>query len=286
MVRRRLLLVAVAFGAAALLTANASDRASASNGCTAGDFVTEACTDARTDGNAVAVGARHTVANRGSTGTKSSAPRSNDAPRPDDRVEDMSAEETSARTGWYPTPRAEYKINVPAAPAEDDEPTEPRTVTLADLKSFSPSSGKERSEPMGWTVIGLNTNFIADGSVQVRTGELLGRPAAVRFTPAAYHWDYGDGTSFTGSAPGATWKALGLNEFDKTPTSHRYLERGTYTVALTIEYTAEYQFAGSPWIPVEGTVQDSPAPMTITATTANTVLVHKNCASDPKGPGC
>ena len=166
------------------------------------------------------------------------------------------------------------------------KPGEPRAITLADLKSFRPSAGHERSEPKGWSVVGLNTNFIADGGVQVRTGSLLGRPAAVRFTPAGYQWNYGDGDSASRTTPGATWKALNLREFDKTPTSHEYDSRGKFTVALTVTYTAEYQFAGSPWIPVAGTVQDAAAPMSMTVTTADTVLVDKDCAKNPHGPGC
>jgi len=197
----------------------------------------------------------------------------------------MSAEETSKRTGWYPGIRGEYKFDPP--PAEDEKkPGKPRVITLADLKSFRPSAGHERSEPKGWSVVGLNTNFIADGGVQVRTGSLLGRPAAVRFTPAGYQWNYGDGDSASRTTPGATWKALNLREFDKTPTSHEYDSRGKFTVALTVTYTAEYQFAGSPWIPVAGTVQDAAAPMSMTVTTADTVLVDKDCAKNPRGPGC
>jgi len=199
----------------------------------------------------------------------------------------MSAEETSKRTGWYPGIRGEYKFDPPPADDEDPKkPGKPRAITLADLKSFRPSAGHERSEPKGWSVVGLNTNFIADGGVQVRTGSLLGRPAAVRFTPAGYQWNYGDGDSASRTTPGATWKALNLREFDKTPTSHEYDSRGKFTVALTVTYTAEYQFAGSPWIPVAGTVQDAAAPMSMTVTTADTALVDKDCAKNPRGPGC
>ena len=248
------------------------------------------CSGGNVNGNAVTVGAEQTFTTGGSTTKKGPAPTSNSAARPDTRPEDMSYEEKMFRAGWVQDLHGEWrKFESPAEPGNPDEPatpTEPRTVTLVDLKNFSPSSGKERSEPRGWTAVGLNTNFIADGGVQVRTGMLLGQPAAVRFTPAGYHWNYGDGTDLASTTAGATWKALGLNEFDKTPTSHIFAEPGTYTVTLAIEYTAEYRFADSAWLPVAGTVQDSPAPMTIAATTANTVLVDKNCASNPKGPGC
>ena len=233
-----------------------------------------------TSGNTVQVEATRTIT-RGEAGSgfsnRGSVPTGGVAPK-------NTAQKEDGDNWWTNAHGDEYTVET----HNDDEkkPGKPRAITLADLKSFRPSAGHERSEPKGWSVVGLNTNFIADGGVQVRTGSLLGRPAAVRFTPAGYQWNYGDGDSASWTTPGATWKALNLREFDKTPTSHEYDSRGKFTVALTVTYTAEYQFAGSPWIPVAGTVQDAAAPMSMTVTTADTVLVDKDCSENPHGPGC
>ena len=92
-------------------------------------------------------------------------------------------------------------------------------VTLVDIASFRPASATHHMQPNGWTIAGLPTNFYARTGTQIVPGTLLGRPAEVRFTPVQYYWDYGDGSSATRSRPGGTWAALGVAEFDVTPTS-------------------------------------------------------------------
>ncbi len=81
-------------------------------------------------------------------------------------------------------------------------------------------------QPDGWIVPGLDANFYAVTAPHVVNGTLLGQPASVRFTPVAFHWDYGDGNAATRSTKGATWEALGIPEFEPTPTSHVYATRG------------------------------------------------------------
>ena len=109
-------------------------------------------------------------------------------------------------------------------------------------------------EPDGWVVAGLPANIYAIVAPQLVDGTLLGQPATVRFTPIRYHWDYGDGTGAVRSTKGGTWAALGLREFDPTPTSHVYLVEGEYTIRLTIDFRAEYRFAGSDFLPIDGTI--------------------------------
>src|SRR5690606_27492893 len=99
-------------------------------------------------------------------------------------------------------------------------------------------------EPDGWMVVGLPTNFYALTGIHVRSDTLLGYPTDVRFTPVAYHWRYGDGTTRRATTPGGTWHQLGLREFDATPTSHIYREAGTYYIDLDIDFRAEYRIVG------------------------------------------
>jgi len=159
-------------------------------------------------------------------------------------------------------------------------------ITIADLVSFRPNPGTDTAEPDGWTVIGLATNFIGSSVPEVHDGTLLGQSASVRFTPVAWHWAYGDGTTASLGTGGATWEALGIGEFDQTPTSHAFRTAGTYTVELTIDYAAEYRFGATPWTPIAGTLSLAANPITLTAGDAKTVLVGRDCTVNPAGPGC
>ncbi|WP_169077976.1 PKD domain-containing protein [Microcella alkalica] len=145
-----------------------------------------------------------------------------------------------------------------------------------------------RSEPDGWAVRGLDANILATGGSSIRTGELFGITAEVRFTPVAYTFDYGDGTAPLNTAtPGATWEALGLAEFDPTATSHVYDSAGTYTVTLLVDYAAEYRVGDGDYIPIPGTLAIPSTPIQIVvADSATTALVERSCRADPSGPGC
>ena len=160
------------------------------------------------------------------------------------------------------------------------------TITLRDIASFVPTPGRQQMEPDGWTVAGLDTNFYAITGPHVVGGTLLGRPAEVRFTPTAYRWAYGDGTSSTRTTKGGTWAALGVAEFEPTPTSHVYERLGDYTITLSIVFTAEYRFAGGPWTPIAGTITLPANDLHLRVGTAKTVLVEHDCRANPNGPGC
>lgn len=160
------------------------------------------------------------------------------------------------------------------------------TVTVRDIASFVPTPGRQVMEPDGWTVAGLDTNFFALTDPHVVGGTLLGRAAEVRFTPRSYAWSYGDGTSATKSTKGGPWAALGIREFEPTPTSHVYEQLGEYTITLSITFTAEYRFAGGPWRPVVGTLTRPANDLHIRVGEAKTVLVERDCLADPGGPGC
>lgn len=178
--------------------------------------------------------------------------------------------------------------NRPASCYEADEPGEPGipTITIRDIATFIPTPGRQQMEPDGWAVAGLDTNFYAITSTHLVNGTLLGRPADVRFTPTTYRWAYGDGTSATKHTPGARWAALGIAEFEPTPTSHVYEQVGDYTITLSIVFAAEYRFDGGPWRPVVGSITLPANDLHIRVGTAKTVLVEHDCLANPSGPGC
>ena len=141
-------------------------------------------------------------------------------------------------------------------------------------------------EPNGWFVVGLDANFYATGGSSVQSGTLLGYPASVRFTPIRWAWTYGDGASATKSTRGSTWRAQGIAEFDPTPTSHVYSRAGTYYIDLTIGYHVDYTFNGSDWGPIAGTLWLPANRLVATVGGAKTVLVERECTTNPSGPGC
>ena len=160
------------------------------------------------------------------------------------------------------------------------------SVTLRDLAAFRPAPGTQKMEPNGWVVPGLDANFYAIVDQQLVPGTLLGQPATVRFTPIAYHWNYGDGSAAVRATKGGTWAQLGVADFDPTPTSHVYAAEGEYVIRLSIDFRAEYRFGSGAFRSVVGTINLPANDLRVTVTGAKTVLVDRDCVADPAGPGC
>jgi hypothetical protein len=163
-------------------------------------------------------------------------------------------------------------------------PTAP--ITLADIASFRPVVGTAGMEPNGWMVTGLDTNFFSAAATHVVAGELLGAPAAVRFTPQSFVFDYGDGVSVRTATGGGSWASLRLAEFDPTPTSHVYATSGTFTIDISVSFGAEYTLDGQSYTAIAGTLSVPAARFTASAGDATTVLVARDCRANPRGPGC
>jgi hypothetical protein len=159
-------------------------------------------------------------------------------------------------------------------------------VKLSDLIQFRPTPGVDHMEPNGWMVVGLDTNFYAMAATQVQRGMLLGQEASVRFTPVSYRWDYGDGVVRTLQTRGAPWASLGIAEFGQTSTSHVYRNPGVYSIALTINFAAEYKYAGMAWTRISGVLPVRANQLLGVAGKAKTVLVGHDCSTRSTGPGC
>jgi len=157
--------------------------------------------------------------------------------------------------------------------------------TLKDLASFRPAPPRMTSEPDGVAVVGLPMNVVGAAGSQDLHGRLFDADVIVRFVPARYRFDYGDGTVTTTAGGGASWSSLGAPQFTPTPTSHAYRATGTYAASVAVQYTAAVDF-GSGWIPVDGYVTTSSGAQTIQVFEARTALVGHTCAQTPRGPGC
>lgn len=134
-------------------------------------------------------------------------------------------------------------------------PTPPRSVS--ELGEFTPDRPGLAIQPGEWSMPRLPTNFVANASTHRQSGELVGWPIQVRFIPHRFHWSFGDGNRATFSDAGRTWAALGLRQFDPTPTSHVYQRPGTYQVSVRVEYRAEFRFVGESWQRLSGTVSST-----------------------------
>lgn len=162
-------------------------------------------------------------------------------------------------------------------------------IRAADFASFRPRQPLARSEPTSWAPVGLPANFYAEIEPHTIEGTLLGKPAAARFTPASYRWDFGDGSTRTVRSKGAPWKAQSLNEFSDTATSHTFDRSGDYYVTLTVNYSIEYYYeedADDGWEEFIGYLPIASAPIAMHVAAVKTVLVSKTCLENPNGPGC
>ncbi|MFS0853279.1 hypothetical protein [Microbacterium sp. 179-I 3D4 NHS] len=179
----------------------------------------------------------------------------------------------------------------PPDPPEAGQPAPPAAapgvpaITITDLASFSPDAVTPTVDPFNVGVAGLPANFVATATTHTRTGTLFGAPVTVRFTPVAFDFHHGDGTTTTTRTGGATWESLGVPQFTPTDTSHVYRERGTYDTSVTVHYTAEIDL-GAGFTPIDGELTTPGPTQQIRIFEARTALVQHTCLEDPHGIGC
>lgn len=167
------------------------------------------------------------------------------------------------------------------------DPAQPEpTLTLRDVASFSPGPSGLVSEPSGWAIVGRPVNLIAEAGPVTRAGALLGRPVEVAFTPVSYEWTASSGERIVAGSAGRSWNELGLPALSSTDTSLRFEQPGRATVRLSVQYSAEYRFAGSGWRGIPGTLSVDAGELELLVGTFRTVLTDGDCRANPGGPGC
>jgi hypothetical protein len=167
-----------------------------------------------------------------------------------------------------------------------DDPGVP-AITIRDVASFVPTPPADDMEPAkGIAVRRLPANFLSQATDQIVAATLLERPAEVHFIPVAFSWDTGDGGRVESDGPGASWERLRQPELTDTTTSHRYDQRGVYTVQPMVTYAAEYRFDGSDWIPLDGTLNQPGPTYQLRIVTVETRLTRGSCQQFPTDTGC
>lgn len=165
-------------------------------------------------------------------------------------------------------------------------PRPPTSFTISDVLTLAPASMNLTAEPSTWSIVGSHTNFFTTATKHSASGSVLGHPVTVTFTPITYRWDYGDGTTAETTTSGASWAALGQDDFSATSTSHVYAEKATVQASVTVVYTATVTLASGANIPVTGTLNRASTTIALELFTADTLITVGDCNEHPEQPRC
>ena len=197
---------------------------------------------------------------------------------------DVSTGGTSGASGDGEPIECEVVVNdrcVGTSPPKDG--TGPTSVH--DIESFRPDPPRQSGEPSGWAIRAVPANFWSNAVTHVVSGDLLGNPAEVRFTPVSFRRHFGDGDSRVNREPGASWRDLRQPPWTRTPTSHEFSRAGTYVVRVIVGYSAEFRFGEQDWTPLAGLVTARANDLTVTVLASDTVLVDRDCRAVALGCG-
>lgn len=133
-----------------------------------------------------------------------------------------------------------------------------------------PTTPLEVQPPGGRTLVNFDTILHTDAEPFRESVQLLNRTVEFDIEPSEFTWSLGDGTSFTTTDPGRTWReGLSMSEY----VSHRYEEAGDVDLQLTTTWSARWRVGGGPWRPVQGTVDTTSPPVSLDVVTARPQLV-------------
>ena len=249
-----------------------------SNSCGSNNFLNASCSSS---GSSVTIGVSETSGGGSGGGGGSGAGGGGGVSGP---PVDPCPPETPLPRCAYLSPYLDYDDT--EQDPEDPAPTAPPAVTVTDLASFHPDPATVTGQPLGFGVVGAETNVIATASTHTQHGTILSWPVAVTFTPVAYRIDFGDGTTIRTTSGGNSWETLGLPQGTATDTTHVYRQRGMYTITVVVEYAATVQFPDNSTQTVPGVVTSTAGSYSIEVLQARTVLVEHSCTEDPTSPGC
>lgn len=140
-------------------------------------------------------------------------------------------------------------------------------LTLADFRSLPIPAQQVVLEPgNGYALVGVPLNAVAGTAPAALQTAVLGAAVAVRATPVAYTWDFGDGTVLGPTPdPGAPFPAL--------RTTHTYERGGSVQVVLTTTYAGEFSVDGGAFQAVAGTADVASPPVPLAVLTGAGALV-------------
>lgn len=157
----------------------------------------------------------------------------------------------------------------------------PPSVTQRDFQAFAIPPAVPHAWPTNWGVAQRRTAFWADSSIRTLNVTLLGQPVAIRATPIAYTWNFGDGTTKKTTTPGSRPSSL-----DRASIYHVYTKPGRVTVRLSTTYTGQFSVAGGAWQDIPGTAAVSSQPLNITIYRHHKYLAQDDCLTKPTASDC
>ncbi|OKL53270.1 hypothetical protein BSZ39_10310 [Bowdeniella nasicola] len=155
------------------------------------------------------------------------------------------------------------------------DPGPPRPVTIEEFKNFPVAKGEILLQPdQGHHTVNMPVVAATTARQHIVSGEILGYPFHVRFTPISYTFDYGDATDpITTSDPNSPYPN---NRF-----WHEWPRTGTFTISVTTTWSGAYQVAGSPWVDVEGTLTTTVSSEPQQVSEYHILLKHPDTPDDP-----
>jgi len=123
-------------------------------------------------------------------------------------------------------------------------------ITPEHFRRFPILGSTIHSDPKQFSLRNGYSHMWATENEQTFTDQIDNTPVTIKAIPVQWNWNYGDGSVRILDFPGRPVPGHTLH--DETPTSHSYVQTGTFTVTLTTIYRGEFRVGNGPWQPIGG----------------------------------
>ena len=121
--------------------------------------------------------------------------------------------------------------------------------------------------PDGRTLVNLKTNFYTNTTKpRVQPVDIAGHTVEIEATPASYTWQFGDGSTASGTEPG--------DEYPNLQVTHTYVEADvTVRPSVDVTYSGRWRIDGGEWHDIDETLTVEGTPVALEVLTATPHLV-------------
>lgn len=156
----------------------------------------------------------------------------------------------------------------PGTPMGPQEPQITADMVLDEAWKFAPETEVHLQPSEGWTLVNAPTNYYAETEQVTKPIDLLGQTIEITFIPAAYKWEFGDGS--TGSGPGIESADIG----QAGAVEHAYARSGEYDVTLGRVFTVRFTLPDGETVTVRGEVSNTSDPESVEARESQAVVTE------------
>ncbi len=144
---------------------------------------------------------------------------------------------------FYCRPQAPFPNTDDCIMKPDDEPESLRPATpdevREEVKRVGLASVRVQVQPVGATLVNLDT-ILSTSAVPIETTvTVLGTPVEIKATAASFTWHHGDGTSQTTTKPGRPYPAKDV--------VHQYRKPGHVNLRVDVNYQVDFRIEGGSW---------------------------------------